>query len=183
MNNIDYFRQYEDNELRGDKEEGIIGIEQVADVKLLYKGKLLAHSGSGPLKFHDYNNKGNIYSLIAITSLENSATFQIDENNKKFGNLFLVISDVRDFINRIKQKLKEYRLEYEYGLVRYYNLKKHSGPLDVFCKPDKFKYQKEFRFYVKRKEDDPLILKIGSIKDISDIFEIDKLDKVGIKFS
>jgi hypothetical protein len=61
MNDIDYFRQYEDNELRGDKEEAIKGIEQVADIKLLHNGKVLAHGGSGQLKFHDYDKNENIY--------------------------------------------------------------------------------------------------------------------------
>jgi len=181
MNDINYFRQCEDNELRGDKEEGIKGIEQVADIKLLLKGKVLAHGGSGQLKF--YENNGNIYSLMAITSLENPVSFQIDEKNKRFGDCFVVITEVKDFINRIEDKLKKLKFEYEYSLVRYYNLKKHSGPLDVFCKPDNFKYQRELRFFLKRKEANPLIFEIGSIKNTSYIFEINKLDKISIKFS
>jgi hypothetical protein len=183
MNDIDYFRQYEDNELRGDKEEGIKGIEQVADIKLLHNSKILAHGNSGQLKFHDYDKNGNIYSLMAITSLENPVSFQIDEKNKRFGDCFVVITEVKDFIHRIEDKLKELKFEYEYGLIRYYNLKKYSGPLDVFCKPDNFKYQREFRFFVKRKESGPLKFKISPIKDISYILEINKLDKISIKFS
>jgi hypothetical protein len=120
---------------------------------------------------------------MAITSLENPVSFQIDEKNKRFGDCFVVITEVKDFINRIEDKLKELKFEYEYGLVRYYNLKKYSGPLDIFYKPDNFKYQREFRFFVKRKEAGPLKLKISSIKDISYIFDINKLDKIGIKFS
>lgn len=181
MNNIDYFRRYEDNELRGDKEEGIKGIEQAADIKLIHNGKLIAHGGSGQLKFHYYDNNGNIYSLMAITSLEDPDSFQIDGKNKRFGDYFVVITEVKDFIDRIEDKLKG--LKYEYGLVKYYDSKKYSGPLDVFCKPDNFEYQREFRFFVKRNKTGPLKLKIGSIKDISYIFNVDKLDKIGIKLS
>jgi len=183
MNDIDYFRQYEDTEPRGDKEEGIKGIEQIADIKLLHNGKVLAHKGSGQLKFRDYDNNGNIYSLMTITSLEDPAKFQIDEKNKIFGDCFVVITSVKDFINRIEDKLKELKFEYEYGPVRYYNLKKHSGPLDVFCKSDNFEYQKEFRFFVKRNEPGPLEFEIDSIEDISFIFDIEKLDKIGINYS
>ena len=183
MNDIDYFRRYEGNELRRDKEEGIKGMEQVVDIKLIHNGKLIAHGGSGQLKFHNYENNGNIYSLLAITSLEDPDSFQIDKKNKRFGDCFIVITVVKDFINRIEDKLKELKFEYEYGLVRYYNSKKHSGPLDVFCKSDNFEYQREFRFFVKRNETGPLKFKIGSIKDISYIFDINKLDKIGIKFS
>jgi len=75
------------------------------------------------------------------------------------------------------------KFEYEYGLVRYYETKKYSGPLNIFYKPDRFKYQKEFRFFVKRNESGPLKIKIGSIKDISYIFDITRLDKIGIKQS
>jgi len=183
MRDIDYFRKYEDNELRGDKDEGIIGIEQAVDIRLLHEGKEIAHGGSGQLKFHDYENKGNIYSMIAITSREDPENFKIDEKNKKFGDCFVVITDVREFIERIEGKLKELKQKYEYGLVEYYALKEHSGPLNVFCKPNYFKYQKEFRFFVKRSKTGPLKIEIGSIKDISFIFEINKLDKIGIKLS
>lgn len=183
MNNISYFRQYEDNELRGDKEEGIKGIEQIAHLKLLHNDKVIASGSSGRLKFHDYDNDGNIYSLMAITSFEDPDSFQIDKKNKRFGDCFVVIAEVKDFIDRIEDKLKKLKFEYEYGLVRYYDLNKHSGPLDVFCKPNNFEYQKEFRFFVKRNETSPLKLKIGSIKDISYIFDINKLEKIGIKLS
>jgi hypothetical protein len=183
MNDINYFRRYEDNELRGDEEEGIKGIKQVTDIKLLVKDKVLTCGGSGQLKFHDYDINGNIYSLMAITSLENPVSFQIDEKNKSFGDCFVVITEVKDFIKRIEDKLKKLKFDYEYSLVSYYNLKKYSGPLGVFCKPDNFKYQKEFRFFVKRKEANSLIFEIGSIKNTSYIFEINKLDKISIKFS
>ena len=183
MNNIDFFRQYECDKSRRDKDEGLAGIDQVAELKLLHNSNVLGRSNSAQLKFHDYENKGNLYCLIAITSREEPENFKIDERNKEFGNYFVVIIDVKEFIERIENKLKELGLEYKYGLVRYYDLKEHSGPLDVFCKPNNFEHQKELRFFMKRDEPSSLKIKIGSIEDISYIFDIEKLDKIGIKYS
>lgn len=183
MSNIDYFRKLEEKELRGDKNEGIIGLEQVSNVKLLHEGKEIARGDSGQLKFHAYENNGNIYSLIAITSQEDPEDFRINERNNNFGDCFVVITDVKEFIERIENELKRLKYEYEYGLVSYYDSKKHSGPLNVFSKADYFEYQKEFRFFVKRNETGPLIIKIGSIENISFIFDIEKLDKIEISFS
>lgn len=183
MKNINWFRKCEDKELRGDKDEELARIEQVAELKLLHNGKVLARSDSAQLKFHDYENKGNLYCLIAITYREDPETFKIDEKNKKFGDCFVVITDVREFIERIVNKLKELRHEYEYGLVDYYNPKEYSGPLNVFCKPNNFGYQKEFRFFVKRNKPGPLDIEIGSIEDVAFILDIEKLDKIEINYS
>lgn len=183
MKNIDWFIKYEDKQLRSDKDEGINGIEQIAELKLSYNGKVLGHSNSAQLKVHDYDKKGNLYSLIAITSREEPGKFRIDERNKEFGDCFVVIINVKEFIKRIGDKLKELGYEYEYGLVNYYDSKKYRGPLNVFCKPNDFNYQKEFRFWVKRNEAGPLEFEIGSIENISFIFETEKLDKIGINYS
>lgn len=183
MKNINWFRKYEDKKLRGDKDEGILGIEQLSELKLLHNGKLLGRSNSAQLKFHDYKNKGNLYCMIAITSRDDPENFKIDEKNKDFGDCFVVITAVRDFIKRIENKLKELGFEYEYGLVDYYNPKGYSGPLNIFRKPDDFEYQKEFRVFVKRNKPSPLNFEIGSIEDIAFIFDIEKLDKIGINYS
>jgi len=106
MNDVDYFRKLEDNELRGDKDEGIIRIEQVVDIKLIHNGKLLAHGNSAQLKLHDYDKKGNIYSLMAITSLEDPDIFQVDVENKRLGDSFVIVTNVKNFMERIENKLK-----------------------------------------------------------------------------
>jgi len=182
MNDIHYFRHIEDQELRGDKHEGLKGLEQATQIKILVKGKEIAAASSGQLKFRDRENRGNIYCLLAITSLENFSNFRIDERNEKFGGHFLIIWDVVNFMERIIKKIKHSGLEYKYNLVKYYNLKEYAGPLDVFCKPKNFEYQREFRIYVKRKESNSLKLEIGSLKNISKVFEINKLSKIEYKF-
>jgi len=184
MKNIDWFRKYEDRKIRGDKDEGISGIEQIAELKLfLPDGKALGWSNSAQLKFHDYGGKGNLYSLIAITSRKNPEKFRIDERNKELGDCFVVIINPKEFIIRIEKKLRELGYEYEYNLVNYYDSKSYHGSLNVFCKPSDFDYQKEFRFWVRRNEVDPLDFEIGSTEDIALIYDIEKLDKISINYN
>lgn len=174
MNDLNYFIQYEENELRGDKEEGLSRIEQATNIKILHNGNLLAHSNSAQLKLRDYNVKGNIYSLIAITSLDNPKKIRIDKKNKKLGDYFVLIYNVKEFIQRFKNKINDQQYEYEYNLVKYYNPKEYSGPLNVFCKQNNFEYQQEFRFFIKRNDSGPLKITIGSIQDIADIHNIER---------
>jgi len=186
MNTVSFFIEYEEKEIRGDKDEGIAGIEQIADLKLLDKetGVELARAmNSSQLKYRDDENKGNIYSLIAITSRDNPESFHIDEKNKKLGDSFIVICNVPEFISRLEKELKARKFEYKYHPVQYYDPKEYSGKLDIFCKQNYFKYQREFRLFIKKDEDSWLNIKIGSIEDISHVFDIDKLEKLKLNVS
>ena len=186
MNTVGFFIDYEEKELRGDKDEGLAGIAQIPELKLVDKetGIELGYAiNSSRLKYRDDENKGNIYSLIAVTSLDNPENFQIDEKNKKLGDSFIVICDVTEFIRRIEKEFKARKYEYKYNPVQYYAQKEYSGELDIFCKQNYFKYQQEFRFFVKKDEDGPLNIKIGSIEDISRVFDAEKIDKSKLNVS
>lgn len=183
MNPIQYFIDYEEKELRGDDNEGLSGIFQIEKIKLLVEGKELGYSKSARLKNRDKNLCGNIYSLTAITSLDKIKDFQIDPMNKKLGNKFVAIHDVREFMNRIESKLKENNYEYEYGIVKYYDEKEYSGELNVFCKCNRFAYQKEFRFFVNRDKADAIKIEIGPMKDIALFLDTDILSELRVGFS
>lgn len=183
MNSIAYFISYEEKQLRGDMDEGITGIFQGSKLELLKNQVPLGHSNSFNLKIRDGEKRGNIYSLIAITTQDDPETFQIDGRNKKFGDSFIVIYNVPEFIKRIEIEFKSRNYEYKYGLVQYYDPKEYSGELDIFCKQSCFKYQNEFRFFVKKAEDGPLIIKIGSIEDISRVFDVEILDEIKLNVS
>jgi len=183
MNTVGYFINYEERQLRGDKDEGITGIFQGKKLELFKNEAPLGYSNSFSLKIRDGEKRGNIYSLIAITTQDDPETFKIDGKNKEFGDSFILIYDVQEFIRRIEEELKAKNYEYRYGLVQYYDPKEYSGELDVFCKQNCFKYQNEFRFFVKKAEDGPLIIKIGSIEDISRVFSTENLDKAKLNVS
>lgn len=174
MNAIQFFRGIEDNELRGDKYEGISKINnypagQIEIKSLNYKGKYLA------LQIRESYDTvlGNIFSLYCISShgWKRPTDFKIDQKIKNFGSHCLVIKDNTKFLSLIEQKLKEMKIEYSHNLISYYDKDKVDREITLFEKPLEFEYQKEFRFYVKRKSDKPFYFSIGSLKEIAQIYK------------
>jgi hypothetical protein len=182
MNPIQYFIDYEEKELRGDENEGLSGIFQTEKVTLLVEGKELGYSKSARLKYRDKNLRGNIYSLMAISSFDKDRDFRIDPKNKKLGNKFVAIHDVLGFMDRIETKLKENNYDYKYGIVEYYDEKGYSGDLDVFCKCNRFAYQKEFRLFINRDETAAIKIEIGPMKDIALLLDTDILSELSVNF-
>tara|TARA_R110002049_G_scaffold250486_2_gene424846 strand:- start:867 stop:1061 length:195 start_codon:yes stop_codon:yes gene_type:complete len=52
-----------------------------------------------------------------------------------------------------------------------------NGKITLFQKPLEYEHQKEFRLYVERDSIEPLILNIGSLKDIAEIYQSNELIK------
>lgn len=119
--------------------------------------------------------------MTAITSESSNKTDRLDERNMEFGDTFVVIFNPKEFLSRIDAAIKNLNKTYSWNLVKYYDEDSHNGDLDVFHKPLKYKHQNEFRIFVNNAENEPLILKIGSIEDISEIFEINKFRKLRFK--
>lgn len=53
MNTMDFFIDYEENELKGDKDEGLAGIEQVLRLELFHNNMPLGYTNSAQLKYRD----------------------------------------------------------------------------------------------------------------------------------
>jgi hypothetical protein len=173
MNPIQYFRQLEDGELRGDKYEGICKIKnyppgQFEISSLNFKGNYLA------LQIRESYDTilGNIFSLYCVSSYgwKNPNDFKIDEKIKNFGSHCLVIKDNVKFLSLIEEKLTELKVKYHHNFMKYYDKDKVDRKITLFEKPLEFEYQKEFRFYVERKSDKPFSFSIGSLKEIADIY-------------
>ena len=173
MNSIQYFRQIEDNDLRGDSYEGVSMIRNYEPGEFEipnfnFKGK---HLGIH-LKESYEKIFGNIYSLYCISShgWDNPEEFIIDSKIKKFGNQCLMIKDVKKFINLVENKARKLDLDIKSGFVNYYDKNKVNRKITLFEKPLEFEYQKEFRFYVARKSVEPIKFTIGSLKNIAELF-------------
>ena len=173
MNSIQFFREFEDDKLRGDSYEGISKIANYSHgefeiPKLNFKGKYQA--------IHLCESEevvlGNIYSLYCISShgWEKPEDVYIDNKIKEFGSHCLMIKDCKKFINLIKDKLNELNLEFCSGFVDYYDKDKANQNITPFDKIMEFEYQKEFRFCVERNSIDALQFSIGSLKEISELF-------------
>lgn len=172
MSSIQRFREIEDNELRGDKYEGISRIKnyppgQFEITSIGYKGNYLALQVREAYK----EVLGNIYSLYCISShgWDNPLDFKMDDRLKRFGSHCVVIKDNQKFLSLIENKLKELKAKFRYGFVEYYDKDKVDRKINLFEKPNEFEYQKEFRFYIERLSAEPFVFNIGSLTDIAEL--------------
>ena len=183
INTIEYFRKVEDEELRGDKYEGVSRVInslpgtfkiQGIDREFNYVKVHLKESYKEVL--------GNIYSLYAISSkgFPNPLDFKFDERNLRFGTHGLMIKDLPLFFNKIENELKKNNLKFSHGFVDYYDKEEVSREITLFEKPLEFEHQKEFRFYVENDKIEPIKIQIGSMKDYAEIFKIE--DILGLTF-
>ena len=116
--------------------------------------------------------------MLAITSKLASEVDKLDKKNKKFGDTFLVINNPEEFLKRVDSALKNRSIDYDAGLVSYYDEHNFSGDLDIFKKPKKFEHQSEYRIFFDLGSNEPFKINIGSIEDISTIYEIEEFDKL-----
>jgi len=184
FNPLSYFKSIENDEVRKDDLEGAIRIEQVKKIQLYSDGKLIAQQMPGSnaqLYYHDKENKGKVFSLYAITEEKHTAQdFVFDSRLLKFGDKLLLITNTKIFIERIIRQIKSQNLKFNLGYVNYYDKNIYSGILDPFQKPDVFKYQYEFRVYIESNDQLPMKIEIGSIKNITQIFDIPAIQKMKI---
>lgn len=178
LNTIQYFRNLEDNELRGDNYEGstrivnsLPGTFTIPGVDKEFKYEKVKYQVAYETVL------GNIYSLYCISShgFPNPLDFQVDKRNFKFGTHCLMVKDNQRFLDRIESELKANKFNFTHGFVDYYEKDKVSKHLSLFEKPKEYDYQKEFRFYVENSELKPIKIQIGSLKNYAEIIETKNL--------
>ena len=129
--------------------------------------------------------KGNLYSLYCLKTPDvlEVKEYQIDQKVKGFGDCFLIIKNVNEFLNRIFIKLKKLNIDFEAKLVNYYEKEKINGEVSLFQKPNNFEWQKEYRILLYINYTKPFSLRIGDLRDIAELFKIDMLDKMKIEIT
>lgn len=176
MNTIQYFREIEDKELRGDQYEGaskiinsLPGKFRVPNIdrEFNYQKVHVLESFEEVL--------GNIYSLYCISSygFPNPLDFELDQSNKRFGTHCVMIKDNQYFLDALESELIKQGLKFKHGLVNYYDKEMKNGNVTLFEKPLEFEYQKEFRFYVENDLLEPIILKLGSLKEVAELITME----------
>ncbi len=175
-NSVHYFKTLEDN-FRGDNYEGASYIKNYpqGQFKISIEGKPI-NKDFNYLNLHlkgSYEKTlGNIYSLYCLSSkvLRGQKPVTIDKRIKSFGDTAILVNDNPKFLSLIEKELEKKRLKYHHGLVKYYDKHVYTGTVDVFNKPSEYSYQNEFRIYVARKSDEPLVLRIGCLRDVAEIY-------------
>lgn len=178
MNTIEYFRKVEDEELRGDKYEGVSRVINSLPGNFKMPG---IDREFNYIKVHlkeSYKEVlGNIYSLYAISSkgFPHPLDFKFDERNLRFGTHGVMIKNLPFFFNKIENELKKNNLKFNHGFVDYYEKEEVCREITLFEKPLEFECQKEFRFYVENDKIEPIKIQIGSMKDYAELFKIEDL--------
>jgi hypothetical protein len=184
LNTIEYFRNLEDNKLRGDRYEGVIKITNSLPGVLSIPGidKEIKYQKVHLRTSYD-TILGNLYCLYCLSNhgFPDLLEFKIDKRNMRFGTHCLMIKDNVYFFNKIKSELRKNGFKFFHGFVDYYNKETINKELTLFEKPSEFEYQKEFRFYVINKALKPIIIHIGSLVKYSEIFKMEEIIELRTK--
>ncbi|HLF52909.1 hypothetical protein [Flavobacterium sp.] len=178
MNTIEYFRKVEDEDLRGDKYEGVSKIINSLPGTFKIPGidREFKYEKMHIREVHE-EIIGNIYSLYAISSkgFPNPLDFKFDERNLRFGTHCLLIKNLPYFFDRIETELKNNNYKFNHGFVDYYDKDEVNREITLFEKPFEFEYQKEFRFYVEDYGMKPIKIQIGSLKKYAVVFKLEDM--------
>jgi len=175
INTVDYIRYCDNNPERSDEDDGILHRDYYGDGKITLcdVGKDFDKDGMTMDAFNfvlktDHKEKGNIYCLTGIysehlTGDRNDITF----DTKSLGESTIFIQNPKKFLERLFSALEEngYKGSKRNKVVYYKN--DYSGNVGFFLKHERFKPQSEYRIHVPNIKDEPIKLKIGSLKDIA----------------
>lgn len=175
INSIEFIRNCDNNEERSDEDDGIYYRRFLGDgeVTMCNIGKDINNNGVtfsaiDITEKTDYEEKGNIYCLTGIFSDHLSGDRKdLIFNTKSFGESIILIHSPNKFLNRLfKALIKEGYKDFKSNKVAYYD-NSYSGEVGFFKKHEKFRSQNEYRIYIPNKNNEPIKLNIGSLKDIA----------------
>lgn len=177
MNNLPYFWEIEDGELRGDPFDCNNRIERGPKIGLvLPDGKEVFMEGTWTLGMPPSNPaRINLFCMYALRPLV-KGTFPVDVKNLRFGEHALVLINRDEFMLRIESAIKAQGIKAHAGLVEYID-DCYKGKLGPFRKLKKFSYQSEWRLVCLDGPGGVRKVQIGSIRDISVIMRSDEVNK------
>jgi hypothetical protein len=95
----------------------------------------------------------------------------------------VLVLNTQEFLNRVVAAAKTRNLSGKCKLVEYFDDEAYTGKLDRFRKSKRFAHQREYRIAIDSPGDDPLVLDIGDITDItSEVLPFSDADNI-LKFS
>ena len=111
-----------------------------------------------------WRNGLNIFCVYAGKEDE----VEVPKACEELGKFAVIIRDVDEFLNRVRQAVVHNDFHMEHSLVSY--SQSQETPDSIFLKPLQFDFQQEYRFAFSTgvANSDPLIMNIGDIRDITD---------------
>lgn len=205
MKNLEYFIQEELKtgiKGRGDKAEALMFSSNNVKAydphnhSLVFTGKAQVRNPNDRFKpvfcmmLKDlYQNPISLNYPDLITNLSFDLKLIEDFSSDGQKPFVMIITEVGEFINRIKLALKPKELHLHQDFVKYRDTnalwKTDSGIEfnDAFCKNECFKHQEEFRLLIDTRVEDHFEINIGSITDITEIVEAENIIRNGIEIN
>ena len=194
-NRLSYFRKVEqsDDAERGDRHEGAVGWHQPDIASLKIGGVDMSPYIDQPIATHLKRlDNLNLFCTSAgsidddiLAGLsddddpeELKSLLAIPERCLRLGRYAVVIKDVHEFTRRVREAAIASGYVVGQEPVKYYDADTYHGftsPTEaVFRKHEGYRYQSEFRFAIHTgtEGNNPIILKVGDIRDIALMFRI-----------
>ena len=189
-NRIGYFRKLERDSARVDAYEGVsllrgdVNLTATIDGLRTERITVPEHDLAGPAEVRmDWTENVNLLCMHAAHSSSDvkKSDSQVDEFKRqhidipeeclKFGNHAVLVTDFLEFVKRVTSAVKKRAYRLVGGLVMYsdYPVIDITGIDVVFCKRERYKSEREYRFAIHTGSDvhDPLILETVDLSDIA----------------
>ena len=188
-NTVRTFKKWEnsDGSGRADRNEGTSAWLQPGQVQVVINGMDMSADLAEPTQLQmDWLSDLHLFCMHAVhtgdldtTKLSNEnieelrRAMSIPEGCFEFGDYAVVVTDVNEFIRRIRATAQAEGYGFGRGLVKYYDPETFHGSFDgieaAFSKQRRQSYQREFRFVINAgaRGDCPLTLEIGDLSDIT----------------
>ncbi|MBS7351275.1 MAG: hypothetical protein KIG95_14225 [Comamonas sp.] len=167
LNTCAYFSQLDQTDfVRADPHDGVLETIQVAEVAIQDdKGNWIPIEGviNPVVSRSDELLNFNIFCLYTITD---QPADQFDDRVCEFGDVAIFISDLLEFVRRVREAAVASGWEISHGPVQYVDPVVHDGFMGPFRKFHTYSYQNEFRFLFRTKKRGPCRLSVGNLRDI-----------------
>lgn len=167
LNTNSFFGQIERADaVRFDPHDGVDESRQVLEVAIQdEKGTWLPLPIIGPVTSRtELSDALNVLCFYTVT--DRSGDF-FDGRNIAFGDVAVVIGDIKEFILRVKTAAKAASKEVFHGPIHYVERDIYDGPMGPFRKYTEYQYQNEFRFVLNSGTGAECRLAIGDLRDIA----------------
>ena len=124
---------------------------------------------SASINTKGYREYSHLYSLSCfdINRIKENKSLIDERNFAPTKDYVVVIYDTKTFLERLKEKLLEYKCPCKLGFIEYIDIGNYSGEMGFFRKFNKFSYQNEWRFIMNYNSTEPLKIYLGSLSDIA----------------
>lgn len=175
MNSAAYFKKLESGDaVRADQHEGLEWARQVAEVSVQDDGKWIPIGGLiNPVTYS--TEKSADFNMFCMYMFTDQLDDPFDGRNLGFGDAFALITNLPEFIRRVRLAANALERPFGHGPVEYVDPKTHDGPMGAFRKFTSYSYQNEFRLAIEGGNGEPITLKIGDIRDITFIGQTNNL--------